>query len=149
MNINSLKYKIQQVAGNNSGKLTRKIKWCQSDDWIEEGRQRDNRTQTFVWFGAEMHLLQMVYHIGSPSSLTKLVKMLVRWWSGTDHSQTGHRPTTNCCLGQCWTPFLPYNTKGLKIIPYSTQKTQSGPLLRVAHYLTRYSTLISVTDPIL
>ena len=34
---------------------------------------------------------------------------------------------------------LPYNTKGLKTIPYSTQKTQSGPLLRVAHYLTRYS----------
>ena len=91
------------------------------------------------WFGAEMHLLQMVYHIGSPGSLTKLVEMPVWRRSGTHQSQTGHCPATNCCLGHCWTLFSPYNTKGSRIIPYSTQKTQSGPLLRVAHYLTWYS----------
>jgi hypothetical protein len=86
-----------------------------------------------------MRLLQMVYHIGPPGSLTKLVKMLVWWQSGTRNSRTGHCPTTNCCLGQCWTLFSPCNTKCSNIIPYSAQKTQSGPWLRVAHYLTRYS----------
>ena len=139
MNVDSLKYKIQQVAGNWSRNWPEKWNGVKSDCWIEEGRQRDHGTRSFKWFGAEMHLLQMVYRIGPPGLLTKLVKMPVRRRSGTHHSQTGHRPATNCCLGQCWTLFSPYNTKCSKIIPYSTQKTQSGPLLRVAHYLTRYS----------
>ena len=77
--------------------------------------------------------------LGHPGSLTKLVEMLVRRWSGTHHSRTGRCPATNCCLGDCWTLFSPYNTKCLKIILYSTQKALSGPLLRVAHYLTWYS----------
>ena len=77
--------------------------------------------------------------LGHPGSLTKLVEMPVQRWSGTDHSRTGQCPATNCCLGDCWTLFSLYNTKRLKIILYSTQKTLSGPLLRVAHYLTWYS----------
>ena len=84
--------------------------------------------------------------LGHPGSLTKLSEMPVRRWSGTHHSRTGRCPATNCCLGDCWTLFSPYNTKCLKIILYSPQKALSGPLLRVAHYLTRYSTSLG-SDP--
>ena len=124
MNVDSLKYKIQQVAGNQAS-WPEKWNNVKIDGWIASGGP--------------------IRSISPPRhSHTELVKIPVRRRSDNHYSQTVHRPATNCNLGQCWTLFSPYNTKGLKIIPYSAQKTWIGPLLRVAHYLTWYSTRLHI-----
>lgn len=109
------------------------------DGWIEVGSQREHGSQSFEGFGAELRRLQWDYCFGPPGPLTKLAKMPIRQQSGTHHSQTCHRPTVNCCLKQHRILFSLFNTKNRKLIVYNTQKTQDGPLLRVAHFLARHS----------
>ena len=62
---------------------------------------------------------------------------------GGDQGPITHELVTAPLQTQCCTLFLPYNTKGLKIIPYSTQKTEwlTTALPDPIQYLCRPSAL--------
>ena len=73
------------------------------------------------------------------------MKTKYKWFTvlATRFTYQMDRNAGSAVIWQCWTPFLPYNTKSLKIIPYSTQKTEwlTTALPDPIQYLCRPSAL--------
>ena len=95
--------------------------------------------QSLKGIHSEMHSLWHGPTCGPYSCLPNLAFCRFRRQSGTHYSSTYAACCASTCLRCHWMLVMTLSPTHWTLTLYKAQKTRSGPLPRVAHYLTRYS----------